>query len=68
MGVPNVRKNGTMGAKRGQKCAQRPEKRDDGNEKGAKVCPVSGKMGHWEQGGGERRREEIKLSGGKENI
>ena len=49
-------------------CAQRPENRDTGNEKGAKVCPVSGKMGHWEQGGGERRREEIKLSGGKENI
>ena len=34
-------------------CAQRPENRDTGNEKRAKVCPTSGKQGHWERKGGK---------------
>ena len=47
--MPNVRKSGTMGAKSGVKCAQRPGIRDDGSEKWGKVCLTSGNQGRWEQ-------------------
>ena len=53
MGVPNVRKNGTMGTKRGQKCARCPEKWDTGNREGER----EGERRREKEREGERRRE-----------
>ena len=51
--MPNVRKTGTLGTKRGQKCARCPEKWDTGNREGER----EGERRREKEREGERRRE-----------
>ena len=41
--MPNVRKTGTLGTKRGQKCARCPEKWDTGNREGEREDKTIGR-------------------------